>query len=82
MFRSWKKKRRRKKALKKIKTAVYAFLYLNRALIQANVSRQVRRQLKHDLMNRSNPEGVLLLFLKKIQDAANAPQSKKIGDEK
>ena len=81
MFRSWKRKRRRKKALKKIKDAVYAFIFLNRALIQANVSRQVRRQLKRDLMTRSDPEGILMLFVKQIQEAADR-KTVRIGKDK
>ena len=71
LFKTWKAKRRRKKAREKIRTAVYAFMYLNRALIYANVSRQVRRQLKHDLMTRDDPEEILQLFLKKIEGIAD-----------
>lgn len=81
MFKTWKAKRRRKKAREKIKTAVYAFMYLNRALIYANVSRQVRRQLKHDLMTRDDPEEILQLFLKKIEGIADKKPAT-IGNDK
>ena len=80
MFRSWKKKRKRKKARKKIRNAVYAFVYLNNALIHAHISRQVRRQLKHDLMTRDDPQELLLLFLKKVEEAAGNSRDKKTGD--
>ena len=66
-FKIMKIKKKRRKAVKKIETAVHAFLYLNRALIKAGISRSARRQLKRDLVSSSNPEDILLRFLQEIK---------------
>lgn len=66
-FKIRKIKKKRRKAVKKIEAAVYAFLYLNRALLKAGVSRTARRQLRRDLINSNKPEDILSRFLQEIK---------------
>lgn len=90
-FKIRKIKKKRERAVKRIEDAVHAFLYLNRALVKAGVSRKVRKQLRRDLINADDPERILLRFLqeiKKLKDlgaleeeeesAAGIPDSAKI----
>lgn len=63
----WKRRRKRTKSVKKIEKSIYAFLYLNRALVKAGVSRTLRRQLKRDLITSNDPERILLRFLDEIE---------------
>lgn len=79
-IRRWRKirkiKKKRRKAVKKIKDAVQAFLYLNRALIRAGVSRTGRRQLRRDLINSNKPEDILSRFLQEIKKVAISADEK------
>lgn len=66
-WKKWRRKRRKKKALKKIEGAVYAFLYMDKALQRAGVPRWKRKQFKRDLISTKHPELVLLRFLREIK---------------
>jgi hypothetical protein len=78
-FKLRKIKKKREKAVKRIEDAVHAFLYLNRALLKAGVSRKVRKQLRRDLISADDPERILLRFLqeiKKLKDIGDLEEDK------
>lgn len=66
-FRKWRRKRRKKKALKKIQSSVYAFIYMDKALRLSGCPKWKRKQFKRDLICSENPELVLLRFLREIK---------------
>lgn len=66
-FKIRKIKKKRERAVQRIEDAVKAFLFLNRALVKAGVSRTVRKQLRRDLISADDPERILLRFLKEMK---------------
>lgn len=70
IHRIWIKRRvrkKRKKAIRKIEAAVHAFKYLNRTMIKAGISRQIRKQLRRDLVSTDDPDPILDRFLQEIK---------------